>query len=191
MRSVAAAGLALVLIGSTANAETRTISMPKVGIMVSPDGATRFLLGPAGNVDLANVSVDHAVIEMPLVASQLSTDIRVVAWPADGPWLPGDVPWDMWLRPGGDIRESTRGRSEVRAGTTRTKLVIAVTGALRQVVSGDPFYGFLLTVPRAYGEGFDAADAAVLQAALSSATMTVSYVPTPPERGRRGGGGGT
>jgi hypothetical protein len=146
---------------------TMSVPMSNVATMQNEAGETRFLVGP-GSVSLGDWSIDRAVIEVPVSSLTLEEPLRVEAWPSATAWVSGTATWRT------DILGESGGRGELRRDQSR--LVIDVTGALRNVVAGREFHGFLLTVPSGYGQGFGQDHSSLLAAALPDSRLRLSYV---------------
>lgn len=167
-----------------ARAETKTLSVGQVGTMVSTAGETRVLFKVNGLNRLDSMAIRRATLTIPYTrASTEDRRVSLRAMPVTRDWSGSVVSWTgNWTRPGGDYDEElySRAKADLRRGSGSLTFDLT-TALMEEVREGGDFYGFLVTVDEAEGEGLRSTDVSLLDGvANASVTLTYRGLPTGP-----------
>jgi hypothetical protein len=160
----AVAALVVLLLVGTASAERMEFPLAHVRLISNQGGAARILLDPGDISVLDGELVTSAFLRIPLPGNAPEQDLDVVVNALDTAWVGRDAGWESpWNHAGGDL--DVRYAHTVRLGRGRpaSRVSIDVTLMVQEMADGmSGKNGFLLTVPRSRGDGFDSAGRSVL-----------------------------
>lgn len=173
-RSLAILLMVLVL-PSVGQAERHVLPLGELRTITSPNAAGRILLDFDSVLDLGDVVVSSAYLEMPLPDVVLGQDLELAVYPLARGWRGQDATWTTpWDEPGGDLDETYVDEVTLHGGTRPGTVRLNVTQVVQWIVmEGTPSRGFVLTVPLRRAEGFTEAQRAVL-GAMSGARLVVT-----------------
>lgn len=193
MRAVARAGLMAISIlaglslphGASAGEATFSLDAPVV--IANEAGQFRMLVKSQDLASIQGLLVTSAHLEFTLPGVALPAPLEVEVYPLSRSWDATNATWQQpWTEPGGDVDPEFFSVSTLAAARPATVLRLDVTPMVRAMAKGDKSnYGFVLSIPRARGDGFRATDLTRL-GGLTSGQLTVAFLRTVPRAFRTG-----
>jgi hypothetical protein len=158
-----------------------TWGVKDVATITDESGVARVLFRLDGSIDLPNIAIERATLDLSLVGDAQERGLRLQIHPVTRSWNRSSVDWTTgWTRPGGDFEDDLYGRAEVHFDRGATHGSFDLTTPLKEVIeAGMDADGFILTLSPTDGRGIPA-DALSRFADLDEATVTIRYKRIPP-----------
>lgn len=171
--------------GASAGEATFALDTPVV--ITNLAGQFRLLVKSQELASIQGVLVTSAHLEFTLPGMALPVPLEVEVYPLGRSWDATNATWQQpWTEPGGDVDPEFFSVSTLAAARPATLLRLDVTPMVRAMVKGDKSnYGFVLSIPRARGEGFRPQELTRL-GGLTSGQMKVTFLRTTPRGWRTG-----